>query len=204
VRLDISLDIKRVKKKLRRVRDKAIDRAAVQALNKTIRSVQVIAVTEVSKETSLKPKRKVRQRMKIHRATRSTMTATLDATVGNPVNLIEFVAPSRRKVGAYRNRTKTGKFRHKGVRARRGRSGKIKVHKGTFIGKGKNSRKLLVFARQSRGGMNRKPKIVGIPGYQVKTGFIQKHIDRAMKKHAQKRWRIEFQRSITLQLAKVR
>lgn len=188
MQLDIKLDIEDVKRQLSGIRDQAIDKAAVQALNRVIKSTESASVKTIAKETGIKPQRKVRERLKIIKATRFRQSATLDARAAKGFNMIEFMTPSQRKVGAYK--------KQKGIKARR--KGRLKVHEGAFVGRGKNSGKLLVFTRRASG------KLVGVPGYPIKTAFIQKHIEKAMRQTAAKRWPIEFNRAIQFQLRKFR
>jgi glutamyl/glutaminyl-tRNA synthetase len=178
-------DIAALTKELKEVKQSAIPKATVQALNRTGRGTKTDAVREVSKRTGIKQKD---VRAKIdgpsdrfkHLATIARQVAIVDSSEGRASNLINFVTASQRKPN-YFNYRKTlksgrkGKYKAKGVKARAW--GKSKTYDGTFIGKGKGSGKYLVFARK---GASATP-LKSIAGPSVRNEFKAKPMQAKLK-----------------------
>lgn len=161
IELQVKDDIAKLQKKYGHLGN-VVTKAANRALNRTATAVQTLAVREISKATNIKPARKVKEVFSIVKSNFSTLTAVVKAR-RKPLNMIEFVAPSRRRPGAFRKQA--------GVVTKAW--GRTMVRRGTYIGRGKNSGKLLVFRR-----VNGRSK--AIPGPSIPMSFLRKEIQRAV------------------------
>ena len=181
-------DIAALTKDLKAIKQSAVPKATVQALNRTGRGTKTDAVREVSKKTGIKQK-DVRSKIDgpsdkfKHQATKLKQFATVDASEGRASNQINFVSPSLRKPNHFNDRKilksgRRGKYKAKGVKARAW--GKTKTYDGTFIGKGKGSGKYLVFARKSS---NRTP-LKSITGPSIRVEFKAKPMQAKLKSMA--------------------
>lgn len=181
-------DIAALTKDLKAIKQSAVPKATVQALNRTGRGTKTDAVREVSRKTGIQQK-DVRSKIDgpsdrfKYKATKTKQIATVDASEGRASNLISFVSPSLRKPNHFNHRKtlksgRKGKYRAKGVKARAW--GKSKTYDGTFIGKGKNSGKYLVFARK---GSARTP-LKSITGPSIRSEFKAKPMQAKLKSMA--------------------
>lgn len=164
-----------------------IDQAAATSLNKAAANVKTTSTREITKETGIKPQKKVREVIVIHKARRTRLVAVVEAKP-RVFNLIEFVQPSKRNTLAFRQR--------KGVSAKAW--GKPKEYAKTFIARGQNSGKLLVFKRTA--DKPAKPKEVRGPS--VPGTFIQDKIERANRKRIDEQWPKTFEHEIQRKLKK--
>lgn len=188
--LNVKADIKQAQRYLSKVEKVAVRKAAARALNRTAQQVRTQAIRDIAKETAIKQKN-VRQAVRLSVKAKANSLHSIVEARGKTINLIEFVTPARKKVGAFR--------KQKGVRARAW--GKSKVYRGTFIGSGKNSGKLLVFSRTGKG---RKSPIEAKYGPSVPRTFVQNKIMQQIKTTAGKRWPINFAADLKFYLGKVK
>lgn len=186
-------DIAALTKDLKAIKQSAVPKATVQALNRTGRGTKTDAVREVSKKTGIQQKE---VRAKIagpsnnfkFKATRNKQFATVDSSEGRASNLISFVSPSLRKPNHFNHRKtlksgRKGKYRARGVKARAW--GKSKTYDGTFIGKGRGSGKYLVFARK---GSSQTP-LKSITGPSIRVEFKSKPMQAKLKSMADVRFK---------------
>ena len=187
--LDIKLDVKEVKRYLNRVQHGAVDKAAARSINRTASKVQTISRREVAKQIGLAQK-KFKKNLAISvKANKNRLFAKV-AAKGKEFNLIEWVTPAKKKVGAFRKKH--------GVIAKPYR--KKKEYKGAFIGRGKSSGKLLVFKRLNQ----KRSSIKAMYGPSVPKTFIQKEIVKQMNKVAEKTWKKEFDQNLKYYLGKIK
>lgn len=144
-----------------------IPKARVQALNRTATGLRADATKEISKETGFKQKR-VRNAIKVKKASKRIPVATVDAKAGFAPNLIEFVAPSQRKPGYFNQskKLKRGgrKYKSKGVVAKAW--GQKKVYEGSFIGNSKKGLKVFKRTSKARG------KLTQVFGPSIRHTFV--------------------------------
>ena len=187
--LDIKLDVKDVKRYLNKVQHTAVDKAAARSINRTASKVQTISRREVAAQIGL-PQKKFKKNLSISvKANQKKLFAQV-AAKGKEFNLIEWVTPGKKKVGAFRKK--------QGVIAKPYR--KKKEYKGAFIGRGKSSGKLLVFKRIGQ----KRSSIKAMYGPSVPKTFIQKEIVKSMQKVAGKTWKKEFDHNLKYYLGKIK
>ena len=187
--LDIKADYKEVTRYLSEVEKKAVTKAASRSINRTASKVQTISRREVAKKTGLQQK-KFKKNLHIGvKATPKRLFANVVAK-GKEFNLIEFVAPSKRQVGAFRKK--------KGVIAKP--YGKKKQFKGSFIGRGRGSGKLLVFQRTSK----KRGSIKAMYGPSIPKTFIQKEVIKILKEVSGDTWGKEFAHNMKYYLGKIK
>lgn len=178
VKADLRKALKRVSPNQRR----KVIRFASMSLNRAAQSSTTQVVRKLSTATGAKQKA-IRKRISIVKANQFRLIAKLKAK-DRPMNTIEFVVPSKQFVGAFR--------KQKGVTAKPW--GKRRTYPGTFIGKGRNSGKLLVFIRSSK-------KASGIRGHhgpQIPREFIKDYSTKVLKEHGGYIWAKEFRRLLRM------
>ena len=163
-----------------------VTKAANRSINRAAKSVQTLAIKEISKATNIKPQRKVKEVFSIHRSNFSTLTAVVRAR-RLPLNMIEFVSPSKRRVGAFKKQA--------GVVTKAWNVSKTR--RGTFIGLGRNSGKILVFRRE--GG-----KTKAVPGPSIPMSFLRKEIQRAVTLKGRQQFIKNFDREIKRAIARIK
>lgn len=190
--LDVRQDIKQVERYLTDAQKKVVPRAAARALNRAGTKVVSIGAREVSKKIGLKQKR---VKEKVTLAVRASTGQLLVVVVarGKPINIIDFVAPSKRRVGAFKKK--------KGVVAKP--YGKSKTFVGTFIGHGQNSSKLLVLTREQKKQKGRLP-VKAKAGPSIPNTFKQIEILQAIRAEAEKVWKVEFPRQMKYYLSRIK
>lgn len=171
---------------LKKIKAQAIPKATVQALNRTVTGVRTDATKELRKESGVKSS-EIRADLKIWRASRLKPVAELNARTGRAKNLINFVSPAQRKANYFNSRRRLkrgglGKYKAKGVKARAW--GESKTYDGTFIGRGRGSGKLLVFARTGKG----RTPLKGISGPSIRNMFNKPNMQRKLKRFASDRF----------------
>jgi len=186
--LDIRADFKRTRKALRFLEREAVDKAAARSINRAANKVAGTARREIAKKIGLPQKVFKRQVFIAIKANRFRLIGMVRAT-GKHLNLIEFVTPARKAAGSFRKKS--------GVVAKAYRQ--RKTYKGTFIGRGKKSGKLLVFIREGEGRL----PVRGVYGPSVPKTFIQKEIERAMRRDAGITFNKEFERNIRFYIARM-
>ena len=187
IKLNIKHDLKRLQKQLRTLPDKAVKPVTNRALNRAGKKVQTEAVREISRRTSIKPQRKVREVIKLTRSNFHRLSAKVAAYRRAP-NLIEFVVPSKREPGAFKKK--------KGVTAKAWMQ--KKEYKGSFIGRGRNSRKALVFKRTS----DKSAPIKTLSGPSVRRTFIEGTVNRLLRTAGRETFIKEFRRDAEYRINK--
>ncbi|MCH2058134.1 MAG: phage tail protein [Thalassotalea sp.] len=184
-------DIAALTKDLQAIKQSAVPKATVQALNRTITGSRTDAKKELSRITSIKQSTIVppadsgkTSMLSIKKASRKIQQAHISARKGYALNLIEFVSPSQRKPNYFNKRTrlKSGrvKYRAKGVKARAW--GKRTTYDGTFIGTGKYG--IAVYKRTSA----RKDRLTRIHGPSIRQEFNNKTFQAKLKSQASVRF----------------
>ncbi len=186
--LNITADIRKTERWLKRTQKKAVPKAASMAINRVAITVRKESVRAISRATSLKQKR-VREAVVIAVKARRTHLVAVVRARPKGINLIEFVTKGKRVPGSFRRKA--------GVSAKAW--GKCKVYAGTFVGRGSNSGKPLVFARTST-----QPKpLKTIHSPSIPRTFVQEEIKRVMVATGRRRWPIEFDRALRFALSRV-
>ncbi|WP_406828127.1 phage tail protein [Microbulbifer sp. ARAS458-1] len=194
--ISIKDDLHLLEKKLGRMGQRIVPKAASQAINRALKSVNSSAIKEVAAETSVKQK-DIRQAHKLYLARRTRLQASIDAAKARARNLIEYVRPAQRKAGYFNSRSKRGKFKAPGVKAKAW--GKTKTYSGTFIARAPQGQ-LLVFARK---GPGRTP-LKGVAGPSPRGTFVSQRLEQVMERKARERIPIELTRSIQNELRKLK
>jgi len=145
--LEISIkhDLKRLRKRLSSLSDKVVVNITNQSLNAAGKKM-LTKSSGLVRDASGIAIGKVKKNVKLRRSNRSQLRVIITASRRKSNNLIEFVAPSKVKVGAFKKKA--------GVAAKGFGRKKASIHKGTFIVRGRNSGKLIVVSRKS-GASNR-------------------------------------------------
>ncbi len=193
--MDVRADVKKVEKMLTASQRKVIPQATARTLNRTASTVRTQARREVARQMGVKQKAIKNQLDIIVKAKRTRLFTQIEAT-GYALNLIEFVAPSKREPGAFRKK--------KGVTAKA--YGQKKEYKGSFIVKGKGSGKPVVVGRRPDAerakGKWQSPWSKSFYGPSVPKTFIQDKIVMILRKVANVRWRKEFDNNVRYYLRK--
>ncbi|MCX2802249.1 phage tail protein [Microbulbifer thermotolerans] len=196
--LTIHSDLAKLERKLGSLGSGIVPRAASQAINRTIRSVNSVAVKAEATDTGVKQK-EIREAHRLYLANRNKLQAAIDAYRARAKNLIEFVRPSQRKPNYFNSRDRRGRYKSAGVRAKAW--GKTKTYRGTFIQQVRNG-KLLVLKRKPagpRGGTTE-----GVVGPSPRNVFASNRLQEIMKRRAQERLSIELSRSISNEIRKLK
>lgn len=174
-----------------------IDRAASQAINKTIARVRTVARKAIGDQANL-PKRYINKHVTITKKSNvKSMYAEINTSTGRATNLIEYVSGDlgrfrrRKKKKSRNNFTKTAS---KGVTARPYE--RSQSFKGGFIVKGKNSGKLVAVKR------SRNNKLKSIHGPSLRGLFIQDKAKKLMKSKVDREFPIELNRALNFNLMK--
>lgn len=189
--IDISHNIKEVQKSLNQIEKKVIKRATARALNKTGTTVNAEAARRISRATGFKVAQ-VKNELRIFKAHQGRLAWTLRPSK-RQTNLIEFIPPGKRYPGAFRKQA--------GVRSKAW--GKQKTYPGTFIGRGKNSGKALVFKRDPRKNPNAKRSNLSVVYGPSVIGQFLKEIQ-GLSSFASKRFENVFRQQMDFELSKVR
>lgn len=184
--VDVRFDDRAIALQLRALREDVIDRATVRALNRTVTSVRAEAVKRVRAVLPVAAK-PVRNRLKLRRATRASLEASVRVPRDwNPsLSLFSPRWQQRQAVGA------TVKV---------GRGPRVAVP-GTFTAATRYGR-VGVFRRA---GAQRKPIVwqratdAGLP--TLAQSFLQDEVQRAMARRARERFEAEFRREIAFRRA---
>lgn len=164
-----------------------VTKAANASLNKAAKSVQTLAAREISKATNIKPQKKVKQALQIQRSSFKTLAAYIRPR-RLPINMVEFVAPSKRQYGAFK---KLG-----GVTT--SAWGKKITRKGAFIAAGKGSGKPLVFIRIGRS------KLKAIPGPSIPMSLLRREIQGAVIKKGSEQFRKNFRHELNRAISRIK
>src|SRR5512139_3635929 len=180
--ITITANTEAVQAELRRLGRDA-PKAVARALNRTIQSVQTRAVRDVAKDLGIVQKA-VRAAMKIRKATRTLLMASLAAT-GRRIPLIYFGArgpePSRGRGRGVTYRLTGGRTTIKeafiaSVPYINKATGEVDTHRGVF-------RRMGIGARKSKGAWSMNLPIKQLYGPSVPHVF-KKHIDAALQQYA--------------------
>lgn len=184
----VEKDFKQVSKMFRALPG-LTETVATTSLNKTITTVKGISTKTIAKKTGLKQKN-IRARLVIRKAIRKQLIAEVKANPRKITNLIEFVSAAKSKPGAFRKKP--------GVTAKVW--ARKQEYEGTFIGKGKNSGKVLVFkiGRTQSG----KRGAVAVRGPSIPKTFLTKEVEKVMENVAGKEWRKHFNEQMRWQLGR--
>ncbi|WKD48403.1 phage tail protein [Microbulbifer spongiae] len=196
--MQIKHDLDQLEKKLGKMERGLIPKAASQAINKSLRSVNTAAIRAVSEETTIKQK-EIRQDHELQLANRNRLHGVVDAKKARARNLIHSVRPSLRKPNHFNARNKRGGYRAPGVKAKAW--GKTKVYRGSFIQRVSNG-ELLVLARKDKTGP-RGGTTKGLIGPSPRGTFKSQRLQRVMERQARERFRVELTRSINNELRKL-
>ena len=202
VAISIQNDITGALIRFKKLTTKKIETSANRALKRAGDKTYTKFIRDTSKRYSIKStilRKVIRKTKRINpRMPIYFINANSPKARGN--NLIEFVSPSKRNPTAFRARTKGGarsapRYKHKGVKAKAW--GQTKTYGGTFIGKGKNSGKMLVFARTGKG---RDAGIKAVTGPSPYRRFLKKRVRNELLRTGLTSFRIEFERLLQLEL----
>ncbi|WP_160153333.1 phage tail protein [Microbulbifer sp. ALW1] len=194
--ISIKDDLNLLDRKVGKMAQGLVARAAGPAMNRAVKSVNSEAIKQVAAETSVKQK-DIRQAHKLYLARRDRLQASIDAAKARARNLIEYVRPAQRKAGHFNSRSTRGKFKAPGVKAKAW--GKSKTYAGTFIARAPQGQ-LLVFARKGPGRLPLK----GVVGPSPRGTFVSQRLIEVMERKARERVPIELTRSITNELRKLK
>ena len=197
VSLDMTVEMKQAERKLAKTYPNAAKRASMRALNLAIRKTNTQAVRRIAKETSLKQKL-VRKNIKQLKASPGFLRAKLIAQAFAP-NLVEFMTgPAVERSLVRKRRRGRGSAAPPGAGVRARAWGKSRVYKGTFVGRGRNSGKLLVFTRT---GPTRTAVLKAVRGPSVRRTFMDEQIFAAMRSTARDTFLKELDRQVRLILS---
>jgi len=190
MRLTIQHDLDKLQRALRDHEIKLTKNAIPQAVNRTIVSVQRLALQEISATTKLSQSSIKQDFRLVKTAPKRKMIALIDAKESKGNNLIKFVRSGAATAEYFRSRTAKGRFKHAGVKARAW--GKAKTYKGTFIGRVKGDLKVL---KRISGN-----KLRYVVGPSPRNEFIKDELREKMTRHARKRLYAELNSAIKRQL----
>ena len=197
VTLSVKHDIRKAEQFFHRTGRRAVKKAAVAAINKTIRKVNTLAkrVIAANAGPGVNQKR-VAKSLNISRLARfpTNIWAELSAYTkkDHGINIIEGVPQSQRNQAYWRKKSTKGKKSYiAGVVSRSWN--KKRTYAGTFIVHGKNSGKPLVFSRDP----SNKNKLHFTFGPSVRMMFKSKTVMTALLRKADIEWPKEFERSVS-------
>jgi len=188
MKISIKHDLDKVAKKLSKIQQEVIPKAARSALNKTATQLTTNAARSISQKTGMKVGQVKKHLLKI-RAQANRLQAEVIAKRYAP-NLIEYMTAAQIKQAMQR--------KGQGIKAKAWR--KTKVYRGSFVGRGKNSGKLLVLARRSSAS---NAKLKALSGPSVPRTFIEKEINRALRDVVRTRWPKNFDADLKFYLSKI-
>jgi hypothetical protein len=186
LQVDVRADVEAAEKSLFNYERRVIPKATARALNTTARNVKTQGQRDIAKITGLKVG-EVGKEIWLSRATWGRLVAIVNSR-RRAFNLIRFVAPSKRAIGAF--------IKAKGVKANPWR--RSKVFDGTFIIRGETHGRLVVVARTSS---NRYP-LKGIYGPSIHIEFNRPAMRRALNVLAATRFSINFRRDLAYFVAR--
>lgn len=192
MKLDVQGDVKQAMAKLNLSKAR-IQKAAVQAINRTAAQVRTQAIKEIAQQERIK-QADVRKYVVVRvRANRRSLRAEVNAS-GKAPNLIEFVKSSDRDPMRFR--------KDRGVSARV--MGQTKEYERTFIVKAKNGKMVVVkrsaTAKRVKGKWQPKWS-KGIYGPPPKREFANTIIFAKMKTVAKERWPINWKQALNFALS---
>lgn len=177
MRMKIQFDLKAARRLVSREAKKAIDAAGVRSINEVVRMASTKEVRELSQEVGSAQKG-IRAKMRILKATRSKMVATLVGR-GETPNLIRFDA----------KKTKAG------VSAKVWAGGRRRTFRGAFIG----NQGRTVFRRTGQGR-----GIEPVHGPSVGRAWARKKVDQRVNKTVEENWPRIFTRNYKYQMQRLR
>jgi len=187
--LNITDPIKKLERELGSLSKEVIPKAAARAMNRTQNTVVSKTVREIAKQTGIKNK-VIRKNIKLTLRAQPKRLTSIVTSRPAATNLIEFVAPSKRHPGAFRNKP--------GVVAKAW--GKTITPKGTFIVIGKNSGKPVVVSRRANAkrvhGVWQEDWSKTIYGPSISKNFIDRNVLGIQKKIADTEFAKNFPREV--------
>jgi hypothetical protein len=186
--ISIKHDLHKITKHLNDLQKQVVPQAAARALTRTADQVMTAAAKSISAETGIKQSTVKKHLIRI-KAHRNKLQAEVVAKKYAP-NLAEFMSGTQISQSLDR--------KGKGVKAKAW--GKRKEYPHTFIGRGKNSGKMLVFARTSD---KRTARLKTIYGPSIPQTFIQRHVHDALVKLAHERWQVNFDADLKFYLSRL-
>ena len=182
------VDIEGATKYLKAWERKVIPRATNRALNTTARNVHATIKRYISKITGLKVGF-VAAGITIHKSSFATLRAEVVGR-GRAVNMIRFVSPGKRAVGAFSKQL--------GVKANAWRTSR--TYHGAFIIRGRGHGRLIVVARTDK---TRYP-LKGISGPSIRVEMHRPPATRLMVTTAIERFKINFERDVRYYISRIR
>jgi len=196
--IDITVDIKQAKKKLKGF-ERVVDRAAKSALIKTAKSAESFTVRSMAANTGLTVKVTHKFIMLNISVGATGLSAVIKPTKRHP-NLIEFMSRAQINRALTRKGKKGGRGRPLGKGISSKSWGKSKVYKGAFVGRGKTSGKLLVYTRENAEG--KKSGIRALPGASPFAEFQRPDFYDVLKAVSHANFKKNFKRNIKFFMAK--
>jgi len=186
ISIDVRADVREATRYLNAVQRKAIPRATVRTLNKTGRTVTTQAAKSIKAETKL-PAAFIKRKLEIRKANRHYFVWSIKALRAT-TNIIEWVSKGKQTTRAWRKKP--------GVKSKAW--GGSKTYRGTFIGRGKNSSKLLVYKRDPS-----KPSgVTGVHGPSIRKTFIRTLT--SLQRVALRRFGVVFKQEMSFELRRTR
>lgn len=199
IAIDVEAEVKQAMMFYKRTGRRAVLHAASEAINKVAATTNTAAKKAITDHITGKtlPKYKLTRYMKVYNSHWQRLRAKLSAfsLKRRSMNLIEFMTKAKRDPAYWRKRRDTGKKSYRsGVESNAW--DKKRTYPGTFVVRGRNSGKPLVFTRAE--GTRHKLKYIFGPSVRMMFGS-KTVMPRAMKK-AQERWPIEWERSFNFRV----
>lgn len=192
--IDIKSQIAILKRDLNTIGREFVDRSASQAINKTMPKVVTEARGIVKAQTNLPKQAYINKKIafnKRYQSTYKTLYAKITTKTASAANLIEYV---KGDITRFRRRTKTGKYKRTAQRGVKAKPFEQNIyHPGTFIGRGKNSGKMLVFKRT---GKSRDSKLKVVHGASLRHIFSRDDTMQLLQRKARSEFPIELNRAL--------
>ena len=198
IAVDIKTDIKQAQRRLGALGKKIIPKAARRAIVRTGKSTHSKAVREVAKKSGMKVK-KVRRQLSL-KIEKTQIIAVIKPS-SRETNMIEFMTPAQIKRAQIRKQRRRGMRATppgKGIKAKI--AGKQKFVNDAFVALGRQSKKKLVFVRETEG---RDSGLKAVPGVNLEDIFKDHGLRNELKIHAKTTFVKEFNRQLKFQLSKL-
>jgi len=202
LKIDISHNIDEAIKDLSKFERTLVPKVVVRTVNEIAKQVKVQASRQIAKQTNIKVS-EVKSSIKVLTAKTVKVTPLSGTEIiavvfplrpgaakTRETNLIAYLTKGKRRVGAFRKKA--------GVTAKVW--GRNKLYRGTFIGRGKDSGKLLVF---SRTGTGRSAKLKAVAGPSVVRTFGTEAVEDVMKDVVAKQFPKIFRSKLDFELSRL-
>ena len=190
--MNIKHDLDKLEKALYLHEKRLMKVAVPQAINRTLVTVRSEAAKEISATTGI-TQADIKKGIKHWKAGRKKHEGSLNAKSATAKNLIKYVRAAVANHTHFRSRTRKGKFKHPGVKAKTW--GKSQYYRGTFIGRSRKGQ-LKVYKRGKSG------EAESVYGPSVRDEFIKEPLQAKLKRTARLRFRIELTAAINNQIAR--